>query len=71
MKALIVILLGIIMFVGLCIGLGLLFAVPVMLLWNYVAHGLFGLAALDIWHAWALNVLCLFLFNKGAINQKK
>ena len=54
-------------FVALVVGLSALFAVPVMLLWNYVVPHQFGLKEIDFLHAWALNVLCGFIFKSSSI----
>jgi hypothetical protein len=43
--------------VALVIGLSALFALPVMLLWNYVMPYQFDVKEIDFLHAWALNVL--------------
>lgn len=41
-----------------------LFAFPIMWLWNYVVPYLFhGIPELDFWHAWALGTLCGMLFK--------
>lgn len=54
-------------FVAVVVGLSALFAVPVMLLWNYVVPHQFGLKEIDFLHAWALNVLCGFIFKSNSI----
>lgn len=61
-------------FVGvvvLVIGLSALFALPVMWLWNYVVPYQFGLKELDFLHAWALNVLCGFMFKSATYSNEK
>ena len=58
-------------FVVLVVGLSALFALPVMWLWNYVVPYQFGLKELDFLHAWALNVLCGFMFKSGSIRSEK
>lgn len=45
------------------IGLGLLTAIPVWLLWNALMPELFGLKALTFWQALGLSVLCSCLFK--------
>lgn len=55
-------------FIGVIIGLSALFALPVMWLWNYVVPYQFGLKEIDFLHAWALNVLCGFIFKSGSVN---
>jgi len=54
--------------VALIIGLSALFALPVMWLWNYVVPHQFGLKEIDFLHAWALNVLCGFIFKSSSVN---
>ena len=54
--------------VALIIGLSALFALPVMWLWNYVVPFQFGLKEIDFLHAWALNVLCGFIFKSTTYN---
>ena len=58
-------------FVALVVGLSALFALPVMWLWNYVVPYQFGLKELDFLHAWALNVLCGFIFKSSSIRSEK
>jgi len=53
------------------VGLCALFALPVMWLWNYVVPYQFGLKEIDFLHAWALMVLCGFIFKSGSVNNKK
>lgn len=57
-------------FIGLIVGLSALLALPVMWLWNYVVPHQFGLKEIDFLHAWALTVLCNFIFNfkSGSVN---
>lgn len=44
-----------------------LFAFPIMWLWNYVIPYLFhGVPELDFWHAWALGALCGMLFKSSS-----
>ena len=57
--------------VGLIIGLSALFALPVMWLWNYVVPYQFGMKEIDFLHAWALMVLCGFIFKSGSISSHK
>ena len=57
--------------IGLIIGLSALFALPVMWLWNYVVPYQFGLKEIDFLHAWALMVLCGFIFKSGSISTQK
>lgn len=53
------------------IGIGALFAFPVMWLWNYLFTGDasilgFPLATLDFWHAWALLVFAGLVVKSGS-----
>lgn len=56
--------------VGAIIGISLLFALFVMVLWNAVMPFLFGVPELDIWKAWWLSMLCGFLFGSRSYSQK-
>lgn len=60
-------------FIALIVGLSALFALPVMWLWNYVVPYQFGLKEIDFLHAWALTVLCNFIFKSSSVdtNNKK
>ena len=58
-------------FVALVVGVSALFALPVMWLWNYVVPYQFGLKEIDFLHAWALNVLCGFIFKSSSIRSEK
>ena len=50
------------------IVVGLIMAFPVMWLWNFV----FGsLLKIDVFQAWALNVLCGILFGRSSGNKDK
>ena len=73
MKYVFIILGAVVGFVALVIGLSALFALPVMWLWNYVIPHQFGLKEIDFLHAWALNVLCGFIFKGSSVSssQKK
>ena len=57
--------------IGLIIGLSALFALPVMWLWNYVVPYQFGLKEIDFLHAWALNLLCEFIFKSSTYSHQK
>lgn len=43
-----------------------MFAVPVMLLWNYICSDVFHLHQLNFWHAWALLMLVGLLVKGGS-----
>lgn len=70
MKTVLIVLGAVVGVVALVIGLSALFALPVMLLWNYVMPHQFGLKELDFLHAWALNVLFGFLVKGSSISHK-
>ena len=54
-----------------CFGVMCLQAWLVMLLWNWVAVGLFGAPALGFWMAFGLRWLCSLLFkSKVTVNKK-
>jgi hypothetical protein len=56
-------------FAGLILVLGLLWALPTMLLWDWLMPELFGLSTITIWQAWGIHVLSGILFK--AKNTKK
>lgn len=45
---------------------GVLLALPTMLLWNWVMPDIFGLPTLDFWHSLGLTLLSSCLFNWGS-----
>ena len=45
------------------LGFTVLFALIVMLLWNWLMPDIFGLPAIDVWHAWGLLLLTHILFK--------
>lgn len=54
-----------------CFGVMCLQAWLVMLLWNWIAVGLFGAPVLGFWVAFGLNWLCYLLFkSKVTVNKK-
>lgn len=56
---------------ALSFGMMCLQAWLVMLLWNWVAVGLFGAPALGFWMAFGLRLLCSLLFkSKVTVNKK-
>lgn len=59
-------------FAGIILLMGLLWALPTMLLWDWLMPELFGLSTITIWQAWGLNILAGILFkNTNTINSKK
>lgn len=65
--------LGIFAFIGMILGVGLLIALPVKYLWNYLMPALFGLGTITFKQAIALTILSSLLFSnkdfKVNINQ--
>ena len=45
------------------VAFSLLFAVPVMWLWDWLMPQLFGLKEITLFQAWGLNFLCSLLFK--------
>lgn len=65
-------------FAGIIVLMGILWAIPTMLLWDWLMPELFGLSTITIWQALGLNILTGIFFksknntiNKGAKDQKK
>jgi len=50
-------------FAGLLLVLGLLWAIPTMLLWDWLMPEIFGLGTITIWQAWGLNILAGIFFK--------
>lgn len=62
--------LGIVCFVGMVLGVGLLVALPVMYLWNYLMPAVFGLTVLTYKQAMALTILSSLLFSNKDFRVK-
>ena len=59
-------------FAALLILLGLLWAIPTMLLWDWLMPEIFGLTTITLWQAWGINVLAGIIFkNKGSKTTKE
>ena len=56
----------IVAFAALMIGLAVLWALPVMWLWDYLMPTLFGLKEITFCQALALGVLCSLLFKSSS-----
>jgi hypothetical protein len=54
---------SILLIIGLLILAGLLFGVPVMILWNLLMPDIFGLPVIGFWQAFGLNLLSSILFK--------
>ena len=50
-------------FAGIILLMGLLWAIPTMLLWDWLMPELFGLSTITIWQAWGLNILTGIFFK--------
>ena len=61
---------AILMVVGLIVLAGILFALPLQLLWNWLIPTLFALPEITFWQACGLQLLSTLLF-KSVINNKK
>jgi len=57
-------------FAGLLLVLGLLWAIPTMLLWDWLMVEIFGLSTITIWQAWGLNILAGILFKSKSKTKK-
>lgn len=51
---------------GLIVVIGVLIALPVMWLWNYLCPELFNLPKIGFWQAWGLYILCSTLFKSSS-----
>lgn len=56
-------------FAGIIIVMGLLWAIPTMLLWDWLMPELFGLSTITIWQAWGLNILAGIFFKNQKSNN--
>ena len=63
-----VIFLGILAF---AFGLSIIFAWPVMLLWNWLMPVIFGLPPLTFWQSFGLMLLCSLLFKSTSTSDSK
>lgn len=54
-----------------CFGIMCLKAWFIMLLWNWIAVGLFGVPVLGFWMAFGLRLLCSLLFKDIITIEKK
>ncbi len=57
-------------FAGLLLVLGLLWATPTMLLWDWLMPEIFGLQEITIWQAWGLNILAGIFFKSKSKTKK-
>jgi hypothetical protein len=61
---------AILLIVGLIVLAGILLALPLQLLWNWLMPNLFNMPVITFWQALGLNMLAGILF-KSNINIKK
>jgi hypothetical protein len=62
---------SVLLIIGLLILAGLLFGVPVMILWNLLMPDIFGLPVIGFWQAFGLNLLFSILFKTTVkVNEK-
>jgi hypothetical protein len=61
---------AVLLIVGLIVLAGILLALPLQLLWNWLMPNLFNLPVITFWQALGLNMLAGILF-KSNINIKK
>jgi hypothetical protein len=53
---------------GLIAAVSLVLAVPIMLLWNWVAVAVLGFPTVTLFQAWGLNLLAHLLFGQTCTN---
>ena len=57
-------------FITLLVLVTLVFALPTMLLWDWLMPELFGLKEITLFQAWGLNFLCGILFKSNGSSSK-
>lgn len=58
---------ALVLFVGIVVAAGLLFSLPVWLLWNYCLVGaVAGVSQITWLQAWGILILCAFLFKSSS-----
>lgn len=63
----VVLVIGAILLFGLLVlGFSLLFAIPTMLLWNWLMPAIFGLTKITFWQAFGINFLSGLLFKSSS-----
>lgn len=50
-------------------GVGIILAIPVMLLWNWLMPQIFGLMEIGIFQAWGLIVLAHLMFPSSSVSK--
>ena len=61
---------GILLSTVLLTVVGLVIALPVMWLWNWLMPAIFGLVKISFWQALGLTFLCSMLFKSSNTNSK-
>jgi len=61
---------AILLVIGLIVLAGILFALPLQILWNWLMPYLFNLPIISFWQAFGLNLLAGILFRTN-VNVKK
>lgn len=56
-------------FLVLACVIGLILALPVMWLWNWLMPSIFGLGTITWIQAWGINILCNFLFKSSSAKE--
>ncbi len=56
-------------FAGIILVMGMLWALPTMLLWDWLMPEIFGLSTITIWQAWGLNILAGIFFKSKSANK--
>lgn len=70
MEAIAKLLIGLLLVGAIIGGYALLFALPLMWLWDYLMPAIFGLKVLTFWQALAMGVLSGILFRSGCSSKK-
>lgn len=58
--------LGIILGLAMYALISAVFAIPVLLLWNWLMPTIFGLTTITLGQAWGISVLCGLLFGQDS-----
>ncbi len=52
-------------------GINLIFAIPMMWLWNWLMPAVLGLGEITYWQAWGLLFLCSLMFKSSYVQSSK
>ncbi len=69
MKAINSVLFFLIVYLSVMLVTSIIMAIPVLWLWNFLMPDLFKLPAITFMQAWALSLLCAFLFKSAPSTQ--